>query len=109
MRKGKSVDAKQIGRDLGVRYVLEGSVRRTGDRLGFFASTPFRWLLVRAAQLHFAKRALALHLFLQHAERRVCIVVANKDFHFPYLPKSTRPPVHRPDTMGAALRPTPAS
>jgi len=29
--KDKSVDVKQIGRDLGVRYVLEGSVRRTGD------------------------------------------------------------------------------
>jgi TolB-like protein/class 3 adenylate cyclase/Tfp pilus assembly protein PilF len=31
--KGKSVDAKQTGRDLGVRYVLEGSVRRTGDQV----------------------------------------------------------------------------
>src|SRR5207237_4549761 len=31
--KGKSVDAKQIGRELGVRYVLEGSVRRTGDQV----------------------------------------------------------------------------
>ena len=29
--KGKPVDAKQIGRDLGVRYVLEGSVRRVGE------------------------------------------------------------------------------
>ncbi len=29
--KGKAVDVKQIGRDLGVRYALEGSVRRTGD------------------------------------------------------------------------------
>jgi adenylate cyclase len=28
--KGKAVDVRQIGRDLGVRYVLEGSVRRTG-------------------------------------------------------------------------------
>jgi TolB-like protein/class 3 adenylate cyclase len=28
--KGKPVDAKQIGRELGVRYVLEGSVRRVG-------------------------------------------------------------------------------
>lgn len=28
--KGKAVDARQIGRELGVRYVLEGSVRRTG-------------------------------------------------------------------------------
>jgi adenylate cyclase len=31
--KGKVVDAKQIGRELSVRYVLEGSVRRTGDRV----------------------------------------------------------------------------
>ncbi len=31
--KGKSVDVRQIGRELGVRYVLEGSVRRTGNRL----------------------------------------------------------------------------
>jgi adenylate cyclase len=29
--KGKSVDTKQIGHDLGVRYVLEGSVRRLGE------------------------------------------------------------------------------
>ncbi|MCF8034969.1 MAG: tetratricopeptide repeat protein [Desulfarculaceae bacterium] len=31
--KGKSVGVKQVGRELGVRYVLEGSVRRGGDRL----------------------------------------------------------------------------
>jgi len=31
--KGKSVDVKQAGCELGVRYVLEGSVRRSGDRL----------------------------------------------------------------------------
>jgi adenylate cyclase len=31
--KGQSVDVKQIGRDLGVRYVLEGSVRRAGDQV----------------------------------------------------------------------------
>jgi adenylate cyclase len=31
--KGKAVDAKQIGRDLGVRYVVEGSVRRGGDQI----------------------------------------------------------------------------
>jgi len=31
--KGKPVDVKQIGRELGVRYVLEGSVRRTGDQV----------------------------------------------------------------------------
>jgi adenylate cyclase len=31
--KGKTIDAKQVGRELGVRYVLEGSVRKAGDRL----------------------------------------------------------------------------
>ena len=31
--KGKPMDAKQIGHDLGVRYVVEGSVRRTGDQV----------------------------------------------------------------------------
>jgi TolB-like protein/Tfp pilus assembly protein PilF len=31
--KGKAVDLKQVGRELKVRYVLEGSVQRGGDRL----------------------------------------------------------------------------
>jgi adenylate cyclase len=31
--KGNAVDVKQVGRELGVRYVVEGSVRRSADRL----------------------------------------------------------------------------
>jgi adenylate cyclase len=31
--KAKPVDAKQVGRELGVRYVLEGSVRQSGHRV----------------------------------------------------------------------------
>src|ERR1700730_11954729 len=31
--KGKAVDAKQIGRELGIRYVIEGSVRLAGDQV----------------------------------------------------------------------------
>jgi len=33
MYKGRAVDVKQVGRELGVRYVLEGSVRKAGDRV----------------------------------------------------------------------------
>jgi len=31
--KGRAVDVRHVGRELGVRYVLEGSVRRAGERL----------------------------------------------------------------------------
>jgi TolB-like protein len=31
--KNRAVDVRQVGRELGVRYVLEGSVRRSGDRI----------------------------------------------------------------------------
>ena len=31
--KGKAVDIKQVGRELGVRYVLEGSIRKAGNRV----------------------------------------------------------------------------
>jgi adenylate cyclase len=31
--KGRAVDVKQVGRELGVRYVLEGSIRRAGNRI----------------------------------------------------------------------------
>jgi TolB-like protein/class 3 adenylate cyclase len=31
--KGQPTDVRQVGRELGVRYVLEGSVRRAGDRI----------------------------------------------------------------------------
>ena len=31
--KGQSVDVRQVGRELGVRYILEGSVRKGGNRV----------------------------------------------------------------------------
>ena len=37
--KGKPIDLKQLGRDLGVRYVLEGSAQRGGNRLASMCSS----------------------------------------------------------------------
>ena len=31
--KGRAVDVKTVGRELGVRYVLEGSLRKSGNRI----------------------------------------------------------------------------
>ncbi|PPR21020.1 MAG: hypothetical protein CFH38_01449 [Alphaproteobacteria bacterium MarineAlpha10_Bin1] len=31
--KGQKIDVKQVGKELGARYVLEGSVRKAGNRL----------------------------------------------------------------------------
>src|SRR5204862_3612085 len=31
--KGQAIEVKQVGRELGVRYVLEGSVRKSGERV----------------------------------------------------------------------------
>jgi len=33
VRKGQAIDVKQVGRERGVRYVLEGSVRKSGNRV----------------------------------------------------------------------------
>jgi TolB-like protein len=33
--RGKTVDVRRVGRELGVRYVIEGSIRRSGNRLRF--------------------------------------------------------------------------
>jgi TolB-like protein/tetratricopeptide (TPR) repeat protein len=35
--KGKAVDVRQVGKDLGVSYVVEGSVRKDGDKLRIVA------------------------------------------------------------------------
>ena len=38
--KGKSPDLRQVGRELGVRYVLEGSVRKAGNRVRITGQPP---------------------------------------------------------------------
>jgi TolB-like protein len=50
--KGRAVDVKQVGRELGVRYVLEGSVRKARSRL----QPPQRLMSVSASALRSFER-----------------------------------------------------
>ncbi len=51
------------------------------DGLGGFAGAALGRLLEMAAQLHFAKNTLALHLLLERFQRLVDIVVTNENLH----------------------------
>jgi TolB-like protein len=63
--KGRSVDVKQIGRELGVRYVLEGGVRKVGNRVRITAQ------LVEAET--------AVHLWSERYDRQLDDIFAVQD------------------------------
>jgi TolB-like protein/class 3 adenylate cyclase len=63
--KGKAVNVQQVGKELGVRYVLEGSVRRAGDRVRINAQ------LVSASD--------GLHIWAERFDRQITDVFALQD------------------------------
>jgi adenylate cyclase len=63
--KGRSVDIKQVGHELGVRYVLEGSVRKAGNRVRITAQ------LIDAATGH--------HLWAERYDREIGDLFAIQD------------------------------
>jgi len=63
--KGKAIDIRRVGRELGVRYVLEGSVRRAGDRIRVSAQ------LIEADT--------GTHLWAEHYDRNLEDVFAVQD------------------------------
>ncbi len=63
--KGKNVDVKQVGRELGVRYVLEGSVRKAGARVRISAQ------LIEAAT--------GRHLWAERYDRDLADIFALQD------------------------------
>jgi len=63
--KGKPVDVQQVGRELGVRYVLEGSVRKVGQRVRITAQ------LIDAAKGH--------HLWAERYDRDLEDIFAIQD------------------------------
>jgi adenylate cyclase len=63
--KGKAVDVKQVGRELGVRYVLEGSVRREGNRIRITAQ--------------FIDATTGNHVFSERYDRELKEIFATQD------------------------------
>jgi adenylate cyclase len=63
--KGRTVEVKQVGREMGVRYVLEGSVRREGNRVRVTAQ------LIDTTTLK--------HLFSERYEREITDIFAIQD------------------------------
>jgi TolB-like protein/Flp pilus assembly protein TadD len=63
--KGRAVDVKQVGRELGVRYVLEGSVRKAGNRIRVTAQ------LIEAGTSN--------HVWAEHYDRDLADIFAVQD------------------------------
>jgi TolB-like protein len=63
--KGRSVDVKQIGRELGVRYVLEGGVRKAANRIRMTAQ------LIEADS--------GAHIWAEHYDRELDDIFAVQD------------------------------
>jgi TolB-like protein/Tfp pilus assembly protein PilF len=63
--KGKAVDAKQVGRELGVVYIVEGSIRRAANRVRVTAQ------LIDAGTGH--------HLWAQNYDRELADIFALQD------------------------------
>jgi adenylate cyclase len=63
--KGRAVDVKQVGRELGVRYLLEGGVRKAGNRIRVTAQ------LVEAES--------GKHVWAEHYDRELADIFAVQD------------------------------
>jgi adenylate cyclase len=89
--KGKNVDVRQVSRDLGARYVVEGSVRAVGSRV--------------RVTVQFIDGASGEHLFSQRYDRETADVFALQDQLVDDIVGALEPGVARIDRMRAVTRP----
>jgi adenylate cyclase len=90
--KGRAVDVKQVARDLGVKYVLEGSVRKAGDRVRI------------TAQLIDAETGN--HLWAERYDRQLADIFEMQDEISHRIASILGPELHRVETKrAAAVRP----
>ena len=85
--KGRAVPVQQVGRELGVRYVLEGSTRRSGNRLRVTAQ------LIEAATGH--------HLWADRYDRELADLFALQDEIVGRVVGAIEPGMMRSETLRA--------
>ncbi len=90
--KGRAVDMKQVGRELGVRYLLEGSVRKAGSRIRI------------TAQL--IDTATAAHIWAERFEGGIEDMFDLQDQVTAKVVGAIEPEVRRAETERARRRPT---
>jgi TolB-like protein/class 3 adenylate cyclase len=90
--KGRAVDMKQVGRELGVRYLLEGSVRRAGSRIRI------------TAQL--IDTATAAHIWAERFEGGIEDMFDLQDQVTAKVVGAIEPEMRRAETERARRRPT---
>jgi hypothetical protein len=64
-------------------HLFAGELAGAAESLAFFANSSLRRLLISPATLHLPKYALALHLFLQNAQRLFDVVIADDYLQIP--------------------------
>jgi TolB-like protein/class 3 adenylate cyclase len=90
--KGRAVDVRQVGRELGVRFVLEGSVRKAGSRIRITGQ------LIDAAT--------AAHIWAEHFEGGIEDIFDLQDQVAAKVVGAIEPEMRRAETARARRRPT---
>ena len=90
--KGRAVDVKQVGRELGVQYVLEGSVRKSGQRLRVTAQ------LVETIQ--------GAHVWAERYDREITDVFAIQDDVSERIAAVIEPELGRHEQLRLVSKPT---
>ena len=87
--KGKAVDVRQVGRELGVRYVLEGAVRKAGDRVRITAQLLEAETGAAPAPLGAVKKPVRRRKRLRHLIVNPCASMWGRRFRLP-TPRANR-------------------
>ena len=90
--KGRAVDVKQVGRELGVRYILEGSVRKAADRVRISA--------------HLIDAASGAHLWADRFEGRIEDIFELQDQLTASVVGAIAPELERAEIERARRKPT---